>query len=619
MHFVKKIMILFIPLFIQMDVLYGQPSITGIVPNRGPVAGSTSVLIVGSGFTSATSVTFGGKPAQSFIIFDDNTIEARTPVSVPGAAEVVVTDSSGSSLPNIPFDLFVYLGVWTAYETNQDDNTVTPIDVNTNALGNTIPVNGNGPTGIAITPDGKTAYVANLSSDTVTPIDLSTNTPGTPISVGGQPIGVAITLDGKTVYVSNQLSNTVTPIDVATNTAGPGIAVGGLSPINLAVSPSNTKVFTTNVGSSDLTPILIPANTTEPLIMNQNGPAGIATLTFTNQILGFVANNLTNTVSVIDLVNNVALPTVIPVGMPPVGVAITSNNTKAYIATSSPNIIPINLVNNTPQAPILVGDFSITIAFTPDNQKAYATVGANFVIPITVATNTPQLPGLVVGNGPFGIAITPDQSPVAFWTSSADEANTLRITFDGSNSVSPVGTIATYAWDFGDGTTATTNNPIIVHTYATEGTFVVTLTVTNSAGTSTIQLFTGQTMSNNGGPLAILTQPIGVLSNVEDLFPPARVCGRQKKNIFATQTDIVNIITWKSPRQGAVPTSYRIYRDKALTRLIRIIPADSKLRFEDHNRKKGKTYTYFIVSVDALGRVSKPASVTVRPKENCGS
>jgi YVTN family beta-propeller protein len=49
------------------------------------------------------------------------------------------------------------------------------------------------PAGIAITPDGARAYVTNASSDTVTPIDLATNAPGAPIPVGDAPAGIAIT------------------------------------------------------------------------------------------------------------------------------------------------------------------------------------------------------------------------------------------------------------------------------------------------------------------------------------------------------------------------------------------------------------------------------------------
>jgi PKD repeat protein len=40
------------------------------------------------------------------------------------------------------------------------------------------------------------------------------------------------------------------------------------------------------------------------------------------------------------------------------------------------------------------------------------------------------------------------------------------------------------------------------HTYAKAGTYTVTLQVTDSLGTSITRVFTGQTVSRNGGPSA---------------------------------------------------------------------------------------------------------------------
>ena len=67
------------------------------------------------------------------------------------------------------------------------------------------------------------------------------------------------------------------------------------------------------------------------------------------------------------------------------------------------------------------------------------------------------------------------------------------------------GTITSYAWNFGDGVTATTATPTTTHTYATGGNYPVSVTETDSAGTSTARVFTGQTMSRNGGPQATAT------------------------------------------------------------------------------------------------------------------
>lgn len=53
-----------------------------------------------------------------------------------------------------------------------------------------------------------------------------------------------------------------------------------------------------------------------------------------------------------------------------------------------------------------------------------------------------------------------------------------NITFDGQGSIDPDGTIQTYAWDFGDGETAT--GATVKHRYSDLGQFTVELTVTDN-------------------------------------------------------------------------------------------------------------------------------------------
>jgi PKD repeat protein len=71
--------------------------------------------------------------------------------------------------------------------------------------------------------------------------------------------------------------------------------------------------------------------------------------------------------------------------------------------------------------------------------------------------------------------------------------------FDGSNSYDPDGTIVSYDWDFGDGNTG--SGVTTSHVYTTDGTFTVTLTVTDNDGltdTDTCQV----TVIPNQPPLA---------------------------------------------------------------------------------------------------------------------
>ncbi|GBL36176.1 hypothetical protein EMGBS15_17710 [Filimonas sp.] len=81
-------------------------------------------------------------------------------------------------------------------------------------------------------------------------------------------------------------------------------------------------------------------------------------------------------------------------------------------------------------------------------------------------------------------------NPIAAFTSSPNPAcfnNPTNITFNSSGSVGAV----SYFWDFGDGFTSTSPNP--VHAYTNPGTYTVCLTVSNSAGDGS------GTMGNGGG------------------------------------------------------------------------------------------------------------------------
>jgi PKD repeat protein len=78
--------------------------------------------------------------------------------------------------------------------------------------------------------------------------------------------------------------------------------------------------------------------------------------------------------------------------------------------------------------------------------------------------------------------------------------NLLTCSFDASNSFDPDGTIASYAWNLGDGTTA--SGRTISHTYAAGGYRTVTLTVTDNASATGVQ---SQTVFANSAPVASFT------------------------------------------------------------------------------------------------------------------
>ena len=75
------------------------------------------------------------------------------------------------------------------------------------------------------------------------------------------------------------------------------------------------------------------------------------------------------------------------------------------------------------------------------------------------------------------VAGPPNQPPTAVLASSCSG---VSCTFDGTGSSDHDGTVKSYAWNFGDGSTSTASAPS--HTYAAIGNYTVTLTVTDNGG-----------------------------------------------------------------------------------------------------------------------------------------
>lgn len=76
----------------------------------------------------------------------------------------------------------------------------------------------------------------------------------------------------------------------------------------------------------------------------------------------------------------------------------------------------------------------------------------------------------------------------------------IQVAFDASGSFDPDGSIASYAWDFGDGSTG--SGPGAVHTYTAGGPYVATLTATDDRGAKSSQAVLVKVVAPNQAPVA---------------------------------------------------------------------------------------------------------------------
>jgi len=76
-------------------LLGAAPTFSHISPTSGPAAGGTVVTLTGSGFTGATSVSFGGVPGTSVTVVSAGQITAVTPAHAAGVVDVTVHTPAG--------------------------------------------------------------------------------------------------------------------------------------------------------------------------------------------------------------------------------------------------------------------------------------------------------------------------------------------------------------------------------------------------------------------------------------------------------------------------------------------------------------------------------------------
>ncbi len=230
------------------------PTIAAVTPSVGLLVGGNSVVITGTNFTGATSVSFGGTPAPSFTIDSATMITATTPARPAGVVDVVVTTPGGTATGT---GLFTY-GVAPTVTINQSAGQADPtaggpivFDVVFSA-----PVTGFDASDVSITSSAG-PVVASVSGGPATyTVSLSGMTQSGIVSVS-IPAGGAFAAGGIGNLVSTSTDNSVTyvvpvPPTITASFAPPSIVAGAQSVLTLTVTNPNPVALSGIAMSSTL-------------------------------------------------------------------------------------------------------------------------------------------------------------------------------------------------------------------------------------------------------------------------------------------------------------------------------------------------------------------------------
>ena len=178
-----------------------------------------------------------------------------------------------------------------------------------------------------------------------------------------------------------------------------------------------------------------------------------------------------------------------------------------------------------------------------------------------------------------------NQSPVARPGGPYVKAVNQSLQFDGSASSDPDGTISSYSWNFGDGTTGTGAKP--AHTYTTVKVYTVTLTVTDNQGKKSS---------------ATTIADIGYLPSAPSSLTASSSVAREV------------VLNWRD--NSSVEQRYRIERSTSWSGTYTEINtvAANVTTYKNTGLTSGRTYYYRVRASNAYGysSYSNKVSITVR-------
>ncbi len=249
------------------------PTVSGVSPASGPVAGGTSVVITGTNLTGATAVTFGtAGPAAGFTVNSATQITAIAPADSAATVDITVTTPGGTSATSAA-DRFTYLPAPTV-------TTISPAS-GTTAGGSTVTITGTNLTGATAVNFGA------IAGSNVTVVNATTVTATSPAGSAGMA-DVTVTTPGGTSatsaadhYTYVTPAPTVTAVNPSSGTTAGGTSVtitgtnltgatavhfGAIAGSNVTVVNATTVTATLPAGSAGTIDVTVttPGGTSAP-------------------------------------------------------------------------------------------------------------------------------------------------------------------------------------------------------------------------------------------------------------------------------------------------------------------------------------------------------------------
>ena len=202
----------------------------------------------------------------------------------------------------------------TLYVSNEEGSSVQEINIADKIIVRDI-ATGAEPEGIAVSEDAKTLYVTSEVTDMVHVVDLAAGVVTDNIVVGTRPRRFLMPPGGKELWVSNEVSGQVSVIDRVTNQVSaslefplPGLRQGDVTPVGMTMT-NDGKSAIIALGRADHVAFVDPASKKlKGYVLVGSRAWGVALSPDESTL--YVANGLSDDLSIVDMVRQKAIRTV---------------------------------------------------------------------------------------------------------------------------------------------------------------------------------------------------------------------------------------------------------------------------------------------------------------------
>jgi PQQ-dependent catabolism-associated beta-propeller protein len=300
---------------------------------------------------------------------------------------------------------------YTAFVSNEKDNTVSVIDTDKLEVTRTFPV-GQRPRGIILSKDGKWVIICTSDDNIVKVYDAKTFEFVKTLPSGPDPELQILHPSGNPLFIANEDDNLVTVVDIEKGSIVTEIPVG-VEPEGMGMSPDGKVLVNTSETTNMAHFIDTKTYKTFDNVLVDNRPRVAMYNSAGTQL--WVSSEIGGNVTVINpadrkIIGKVTfdIPGVTKEAIQPVGVRITKDGKLAFVALGPANrVAVVDTATLKVIKYLLVGQRVWQLAFTPDDKLLLTTNGTSNDVSVIDVPNLKVIKSIRTGRYPWGVVVAP--------------------------------------------------------------------------------------------------------------------------------------------------------------------------------------------------------------------